>query len=175
MEGVGVRECDDEPEEDVEAFLNGRRREMERGLGHEFAAVLGGGGGATAAAAAGSGSRSLAGRGMGDEPTLEFGEYSLGVAVRGVEEAETDVEDDALLELKSWRCWGRTREVTKGLSGCGRGSSSPSSVMRTARRGSGRGAKRMRGRMGSFGAMLRDVWDDEDDVDEDEEEDELEE
>lgn len=38
MEGVGVREWEEDPEEEVEAFLNGRRRrERERGLGKDAA------------------------------------------------------------------------------------------------------------------------------------------
>lgn len=46
-----------------------------------------------------NGSPFLAGRAdvrvTGDEPTLETGEYSLGVVVRGVEAAEAEADDEA--------------------------------------------------------------------------------
>lgn len=106
----------------------------------------------------------------GDEVRLESGEASLGVVVRGVDVEEADVDEEeeryefvdepllfSLSSLVSLRIsfvrgkglagGDRTREAGIWLSsssgGTAMGSSSPSSVMRTARRGSGRGAKRI--------------------------------
>lgn len=57
----------------------------------------------------------------GDEPTLDTGEYSLGVAVRGVEETDAEADEEALLVEEALLAagWGCTLGATSsGGSGC---------------------------------------------------------
>lgn len=83
MEDVGVREWELEPERDVVERLKGLR---ERG-GFSHAD------GAGADADLPTGGRAVLSRITGEEPTLDIGEYSLGVAVLGLEVVEADEDE----------------------------------------------------------------------------------
>lgn len=84
MEDVGVREWELEPERDAVERLKGL---MERG-GFNHAD-----GGAGADADLPTGGRAVVSRITGEEPTLDIGEYSLGVAVLGLEVVEADEDE----------------------------------------------------------------------------------
>jgi hypothetical protein len=157
MDEVGVKEWELEAEDGVGERLKGCRRLRARGLGQEAAEV-----GADEDFAIEAGGRAVVSRIMGEEPTLDTGEYSLEVVDLGADAEEFEdtydpfVEDELLavapLSLQrgsrshiSAVMFGKSWEVESVLSsGTAMGTSSPSSVMRTERRGSGKGAKRIR-------------------------------
>ena len=99
IEGVGVSEREDEPDDEAEDFLNCRRRLSDRGLGHVDAVGSDesgrGDGEGRSAAFVGRAAATM----TGEDPTEETGEYSLGVAVRGVEAAEAEAEEDVEIVL----------------------------------------------------------------------------
>jgi hypothetical protein len=143
MDGVGVRvvlEDEDDPEERLRDFRNDKPFDFGRwAAGIDWA--LGKGGGREMGLADG-------------EPGLEF-PYSLGVdagvAVPGVDGSVSllRLEDPKLLRLELSRTTGSSAaiagdmEIWVASSPLGIGTSSPFSVTRTARRGSGRGANRI--------------------------------
>ena len=117
IDGVGVNECDEDPEEEgaaelelelpVDNLLNGRRRESDFGLGHEeggtdcvfelvgWRGVAFGLGFGLVLSAEGAGKEAVCA--TGDDPTEPAfsPSRSLGVAVRGVLVAEGGCEDDS--------------------------------------------------------------------------------
>jgi len=117
IDGVGVNECDEDPEEEgaaelelelpVDSLLNGRRRESDFGLGHEeggtdwvlelvgWRGVAFGLGFGLVLSAEGAGKEAVCA--TGDDPTEPAfsPSRSLGVAVRGVLVAEGGCEDDS--------------------------------------------------------------------------------
>jgi hypothetical protein len=84
MEDVGVREWELEPDRDAVERLKGLK---ERGGGFNHAD------GAGADADLPTGGRAVVSRITGEEPTLDIGEYSLGVAVLGLEVVEADEDE----------------------------------------------------------------------------------
>jgi hypothetical protein len=157
MDGVGVNEREEE-EDDPEDFLNGRKSDNDFGLGHDD-------GGFDDCWSVGSEGVSVIGEGGTElSHSLAAGviKDEAGVAVPGVDEDEEGsvwslflFEEQQLLRLElSWYSWSGSKatawaigvagqEIWVASSTSGITISSPSSEMKTERRGSGRGAKRI--------------------------------
>ena len=159
FELVGVSEAEDEADEEFELRLNERKNEIPLDLGNNVEGVgevvedvdegFLSGGSETGIAAGELGSEleaSLLLAVVMEPGVVEpEGEASLGSLLRFEERRQMTV-------VESWgRAWARiageagggTAEICVASRPSGIGSSSPSSVMRTARRGSGSGAKRI--------------------------------
>lgn len=169
-EGVGVRECVEEAEE-AEDFLEEKPRNNRDFVKDEEEDFL-------------LDREVRLARAVPIERESSSGEVEMGVMVPGVDAAESAkllrfelealpellrlevsraLEDESSVGQMTW-------EQEKKVASSGRGSSLPSSVTRTERRGSGRGAKRMRfEEVAEEGVFVRLVWEEAEDAVDDEE------